>query len=192
MPAPETTIPGVPEGGKKPTNSKPLVAKKENVEQVIKDVLALHTEAAKDRLNYEGMWMLCQAFYEGQQYVKWRETERRLLTDEKVPPWRVRVVHNRIRPTIDQVVAILSSDQPILSTRPASNDFEDTNTAEVTSAILAFLKNQLKFLDLDRMVKRWKAICGTCAIEAIWDPNAGEILPVPATDPVTGQPVFDP
>lgn len=190
-PPPGSTF-GAPEAPPKKAPSKPLVASKGDDEQILKDVMALHSDAAKDRLNYEGMWSLCQAFYEGQQYVKWQETSRTLSKDDKVPPWRVRVTHNRIRPTIDQVVSILSADQPILSTRPASGDFEDQGTAEITSGLLTYLKDHLRFLDVDRIVKKWKAICGTAAIEVVWDPEAGEVLPVPATDPITGQPVFGP
>ena len=89
-------------------------------EKVSSEVQNFYDEAYKDRLPWEGSWLEWLAFYQGEPYVKYSPEQNKVVPDNRVAPWRRRIKENRIRTTVDQMVAMLTAEPVMLAARPAS------------------------------------------------------------------------
>lgn len=182
----------LPPEDKAPEKRKPLLSPPGD-EKVASECQNFFDEAYKDRLPWEGSWLEWLAFYQGQPYVKYSPQQNKVIPDTRVAPWRRRIAENKIRTTIDQMVSMLTAEPVMLAARPASGDFDDVNKAEIASAILRYLHEDLDWSRLDIIVRTWKAIIGHCGIEVEWDPSVGPFDAVPALGPDgTMGPLVDP
>ena len=169
-------------------------------EEVCATVTRLFDAGYSDRRQWEGSWLEWLAFYHGQQYVVYSPEQNKVVPDKRVPPWRARITENRIRTTMDQVVAIQTGEPVMLACRPSSQDFDDVNRADIGSALLRHFHEVYDFDGLDCILKTWKGIIGHAALEVEWNPSGGkyEAVPtvgedgsiVPMTDPETGETIY--
>jgi len=89
--------------------------------EIISWVAKVYEEARRERQKIERQWYLNLAFYFGQQNVSGMSTATNgfQLRVPNAPPWRVRMVINKIRPIIRAETAKLVSQKPIFTVVPA-------------------------------------------------------------------------
>lgn len=153
------------------------------------DIDDLFEKAWKARSLYDAWWTRYVAFVENQQYL--RSTRYgSLVPDNRVPTGKTRITVNLMKPTLQQMVSIMTTEKPQLTAAPASQDSKDKNRADCSTQVLKKLQQPswLDFPGKDRLQKRWKAITGTCAIVPEWNPDAGPVVKKIVPNPVTGEP----
>lgn len=123
------------------------------------------------RSQIERQWYLNMAFYYGRQNVvpkKIAGVGNRLITPP-APPWRVRLVINKIRPIIRKEVARLTSQKPSASVIPSSSEDADLFAAQAGEQIW---ESMYYNKDLKAVIKEavwWMLVCGTGYIKTYWD-----------------------
>jgi hypothetical protein len=127
------------------------------------------------RLTYEREWYENLAFFFGKQYVQWAnkvaDSGLMRLIEPPMPPWRVRLISNKIRPVIRKELAKVTKEKPQPFVIPASTDDDDLAAARAGEAIFEHVTRELKF---DRTIRRtqfWTLLCGTAFIKDWYDPT---------------------
>jgi hypothetical protein len=133
-----------------------------------------YVEAKKERQMIEKQWYLNLAFYFGKQNVSFLSTVSQgfQLRTPNAPPWRVRMVVNRIRPTIRHECAKLVSQKPIFTVVPATTEDEDQAAARVGEQIFKAVYDEK---DLDYVLHQaawWASLTGSGIIKSYWDGKA--------------------
>lgn len=133
-----------------------------------------YTKCRNARMPFERQWYLNLAFAAGRQYVSPIEVpgEGFRLTAPKSPPWRVRLVVNKVRTAVRTQTAKLTSNKPIATVAPATNEDEDWSAAQTGEQLL-----KAKFLDTNfnktfRSWIWWGTIAGNSYLKQYWDPMA--------------------
>lgn len=130
-----------------------------------------YQEMKSGRTQFERQWYLNLSFYFGKQNVVYRNVPGaggRLLVPP-APPWRVRMVVNKIRPIVRRTQAKLTSQKPSASIVPASADDADLFAANAGEQIW---ESMYASKDLKQVLKRavwWQIVCGTGYIKTYWD-----------------------
>jgi hypothetical protein len=130
----------------------------------------------QSRNNIEDQWYLNLAFYFGNQYVKKANLgsiagPTRFMTPQ-APPWRVRLVVNRVRPIIRTEIAKLTAQRPTAFVVPASGEEQDKAAARAAEQIW---NSAYRDLGIHKMLRRtlwWGVICGNAFLKEYWDPSA--------------------
>lgn len=133
-------------------------------------------EARQSRMKYERKWYENLAFYFGRQYVQWTNnavsaTSISRLHEPPAPPWRVRLVSNKIKPVIRKELAKITKEKPQPYVIPASTDDDDLAAARAGEAIFDHLTRELQFDKVMRQMLFWELICGTAFIKDWYDPK---------------------
>lgn len=130
-------------------------------------------ECKQGRLTYEREWYENLAFYFGKQYVQWTnkvaDPGLQRMIEPTVPPWRVRMISNKIKPMIRKELAKVTKEKPQPFVIPASTDDDDLAAARAGEAIFEHLTRELHF---DRILTRtqfWTSLCGTAFIKDWYD-----------------------
>lgn len=134
---------------------------------------------AKDgRANIERQWYLNLSMYFGKQYLSFINDSNlpgningKLVTPP-APPWRTRLVSNKIRPIIRTELARVTSQKPNASVVPASSDDADLFAAQAGEQIWESFWANEKGQSTFRRAMWWTLICGSGFIKDWWDPNA--------------------
>ena len=130
------------------------------------------------RSSIERQWYVNLAFYFGKQYVNFINTSSNAsgnnfrLTVPSAPPWRVRMVSNKIRPIIRTELAKVTAQKPNATVYPASNDDRDIFAARAGEQIYDSLYRRKKMKNILRRSMFWTLICGNGYIKDWWDPSA--------------------
>lgn len=130
------------------------------------------------RITTERQWYLNLAFYFGRQYVQFLgaglggNSSIKLITP-KAPPWRVRLVVNRVRPIIRTEIAKLTAQRPTAYVVPASGEDQDKAAAKAAEQIWNAAYRDLEVHKLVRRSLWWGTICGNAYIKSYWD-QSGE------------------
>jgi hypothetical protein len=136
-----------------------------------------YREGRSARVANERQWYLNLAFYAGRQNVEFfRQRTSQLgaqLRVPEAPPWRVRLVINRIRPVVRKEIAKLTSQKPQFVAVPATSDDSDLAASRAAEQLLDSMWNDLKLARTVRQAIWWEAICGTSFLKDWWDPNCG-------------------
>jgi hypothetical protein len=147
------------------------------------------------RSSIERQWYINLSFYFGKQYVNLVSTSSnasgnnfRLYTPQ-APPWRVRMVANKVRPIIRTELAKVTAQKPNATVYPASNDDRDIFAARAGEQIYDSLYRRKKMKNVLRRAQFWNLICGNGYIKDWWDPTAfdpdgttpGDIMIAPET-----------
>jgi len=145
----------------------------------------------QNRARIERIWYLNLAFYRGRQNIAFINAPTvsngfRLLTPP-APPWRVRMVINKIRPVIRREVAKLTSQKPNFTVVPATNEDEDYYAAKAATQILDSVYDDYNIAKVNLSRQWWGSICGTSFIKCYWDRNKTAKQDGPP-NPVTGEP----
>ncbi len=134
------------------------------------------------RMPFERQWHINLAFYAGKQYLAPVNIAGAgfRLTSPKAPPWRVRMVINKIRTAARTECSKLTSSKPIPTVVPATTEDEDFAAARVAENILKAAFNTPDFDETLRSFVWWGVITGNSFLKSWWDPNAVDEL---AQDP---------
>lgn len=139
---------------------------------------------------FERQWYINLAFYQGKHYVAPIITAGTgfRLTAPKAPPWRVRIVINKIRMAMRTETAKLTSNKAIPIVVPATGEDEDASAARVAEAILKAEFNTAEFDKTFHSYIWWGALMGVSYLKSYW--NANEV-DEDAQKPPIPNPVFD-
>lgn len=136
-----------------------------------------YTTMKQNRARQERIWYTNLAFFRGRQNISVINTPLtsagggfRLLTPP-APPWRVRLVINKIRPVIRREIAKLTAQKPSFVVAPATNEDEDYNAAKAGTQILDSIYDDYEIAKVNKSRQWWGSICGTSFIKCYWDKN---------------------
>jgi len=134
-----------------------------------------YTVLKQNRSRIERIWYINLAFYRGRQNIAMINTPIgvngfRLLTPP-APPWRVRLVINKIRGTIRREIAKCTAQRPSFVVAPATNEDEDFYAARAATQILDSIYDDYKIGMVNLKRQWWGSICGTSFIKCYWDKN---------------------
>lgn len=130
------------------------------------------TRAKKVRLQFERQWYVNLAFYFGRQYVQWATTslgDWNRLYEPRVPPWRVRLISNKIRPIVRAELAKVTKEKPRGFVIPSTADDADLAAARAGEAITEHLWRDLLLFKQIRRSEFWTLICGTSFMKDWYD-----------------------
>jgi hypothetical protein len=124
------------------------------------------------RVPFERQWYINIAFNAGKQYVSPVDVPSYgfRLTTPKAPPWRVRLVINRIRTVVRTECSKLTTSKPIPVVMPLTNENEDFSAAAVGEQILKTEFANAQFESDYRSWVWWGVVCGTAFLKQYWDP----------------------
>lgn len=148
------------------------------------------------RTAFERQWYLNLAFCAGKQYVSPIDvpTQGFRLTSPKAPPWRVRVVVNKIRTAVRTECSKLTTSKPIPTVRPATNEDEDFSAAAVGEQLIRAEFATASFEEEYRSWIWWGVVCGNSFIKQYYDSSKldhnSKVMPEPPTFP-NGSPIPD-
>jgi len=128
-----------------------------------------------ERTIFEREWFGNLAFYFGQQWVQWLRTGTNVYAELKVPvapPWRVRLVSNKIKPMVRKELARLTKERPTGAVIPASTEDKDIMAAASAEQIREHLWRELKMNRLLRRTLFWTVLTGNGYVKDYWDPSA--------------------
>lgn len=117
---------------------------------------------------YEKDWYLNLAFFAGKQYVQWTKTSTlstSSLVEPAAPRYRVRLVANKIKPSIRTELTKLTKEEPIFYAPPATSEPKDVAAAKAAEIIADFLMDSLSFNRVRRRATFWMLMCGTSFIK---------------------------
>ena len=125
------------------------------------------------RLQFEREWYMNMAFYFGKQWVQWTPGIQgySTLKTPAAPPWRVRLISNKVRPIIRGELAKLTKEDPQAFVIPASSDDEDLMAAKAGEQIFEYHWRELGFNKQLRRALFWTALTGTGFLKDWWDPS---------------------
>lgn len=143
------------------------------------------TKCKNARQPFERQWHLNIAFYNGRQYVAPLTVAGQgfRLTVPKSPPWRVRLVINKIRTAVRTEASKLTSSKPIPVVIPATTEDEDFSAARVAEQIL---KSEFNTYDFDSTIKSWVwwgVVTGNAFLKQYWDASAIDETSQPPPQP---------
>lgn len=130
-----------------------------------------YEEMKSSRSQFERQWYMNLSFFFGKQNVVYRNVAGsggRLLVPP-APPWRVRMVINKIRPIVRRTQAKLTSQKPSATVIPASSDDADLFAAQAGEQIW---ESMYASNDIKQVLKEavwWQIVCGTGYIKTYWD-----------------------
>jgi len=125
------------------------------------------------RRSIERQWYINLAFYFGKQNIAVAATNASpigfRLTVPKAPPWRVRLVVNKVRSIIRTELAKIVAQRPRFYVVPQSTEDEDLTAARVGEQIFDSVYSSKKIKTIVRRAEWWASICGTGFIKDYWD-----------------------
>ncbi len=142
--------------------------------EIISWVAKVYEEARRERQKLERQWYLNLAFYFGQQNVSGMSTATNgfQLRVPNAPPWRVRMVINKIRPIIRAETAKLVSQKPIFTVVPATTEDEDQAAARVGEQIFTAIYEEKEIDYILHQVAFWASLTGSGFMKSYWDSTA--------------------
>lgn len=172
------------------TNPLAAVALQRLEQELLAWTMTQYAAARTARATSEQSWYINQAFYEGKQNMRILSATgtpgNYILQTPKAPPWRVRLVVNKIRPIIRTEVAKLTSNKPSAVVIPATAEESDVMAARVAEQIWDACYRDHNIDEVLKDLAWWGTICGTAFVKTFWDPNkAGQKgdITVEAVDP---------
>lgn len=159
----------------KPTFLESRKTKKDN-EALVSWILSSYKKAKENRVTTERQWYLNLAFFFGRQNVVVASvsnsgTTTYRLTVPKAPPWRVRAIHNKIRPLIRKELAKWTSQKPTVYVMPASTDDDEISAALAAEHIWESVYRRKNVQAILKRAAFWAAVCGTGFVKDYWNPN---------------------
>lgn len=136
------------------------------------------------RAQLERQWYINLAYYLGLQYYEWMQGPggSGKLFLPPAPPYRVRLVCNRIQPIVRGMVARFLKQKPTWQTAPATDQHEDEMRSEISTKLL---QSAWKVRGFDTTLIEWLTwvgVTGNGFIRASWDPTEGPALQIGPDD----------
>ena len=129
-----------------------------------------------DRWYFELQWVLNSNFVAGHQHCDINTRSKRI---EKIEPefdWLENGVYNRIAPIFDTRLASLRNVKFAMTVRPATAELDDLGKADISTDLLRFTQNKLKWDDLKNRLYNWSELTGSAFLLSYWDPSAGKTI----------------
>lgn len=157
-------------------NGKPKQVKELDREEVLSWVKSQYKRAKDNRSKVERQWYLNMAFYAGQQNTRIMNSAASAsgfqLVVPPAPPYRVRLVVNRIRPMVRTTVAKITSQKPRFTVVPATSEDNDQASARVAEQVFDSMYASKNIKRILRRASWWTVVCGTSYVKTYWDPDA--------------------
>lgn len=137
---------------------------------------SLFESCRQERQRFERQWFMNMAFFFGRHYVQWLGGTPDLqsfarLHEPKAPPWRVRLVINKMRLIIRKELAKVTKETPRGYVIPSSTDDEDLAAARAGDALYEFFWRDLGLSTIERRAIFWTLLCGTAFMKDWFDPD---------------------
>lgn len=132
-------------------------------------------KARDERIRFEREWYINIAFYFGEQWVQWHKTNSNTYADlrvPKAPPWRVRLVSNKIKPIIRKEIAKLTAERPRGIIVPSSPDDHDILAASAGEDVQKYLWRELQGNHILRRCIFWMCVTGNGFAKDWYDPRS--------------------
>jgi hypothetical protein len=133
------------------------------------------SKAKEYRQQFENQWYMNLAFYFGRHYLQWNVSNGTAavarMFEPPAPPWRVRLVVNKIRAYTRKEMAKLTKENPTGFVVPQSSDDEDILAAQAGDHLAEFFWRELQ---VDLQIRRavfWMSLTGTGFLKDGYDPN---------------------
>jgi len=134
-------------------------------------------KSARTRVELD--WYVNLAFFFGKQNVvplsNYVAAQSTRLFIPPAPYYRVRLVINKIRPTIMKELAKLTSQRPTVSVIPSSTEDKDIMAAQAGDQIWDALYRRRDFATVLERALWWSSITGTGYIKCYWDEKAIDV-----------------
>ena len=139
-------------------------------------VNGLFNTAKQERQRFERQWFINMAFYFGRHYVQWIGGTPDLqsfakLHEPKAPPWRVRMVINKVRIAIRKELSKVTKENPRGYVIPSSTDDDDLAAARAGDALYSFFWRDLHLSTVERRAMFWTLLCGSAFMKDWYDPE---------------------
>ena len=172
MMLPASTSPTTPTGSVNPLAQ---LSRQKDDKKLLAWTMEKFNQAKNERSKTEQQWYLNLAFYFGKQNIAVinsaaSSTSFQLVTPS-APPWRVRMVINKIRPIVRHELARLTSQKPIFTVIPNSTEDDDYSAARVGEQIFRAVYSDKQVSRELRRAAWWQIITGTGIIKNYWDPT---------------------
>lgn len=130
-----------------------------------------------DRQSLERQWYTNMAFYYGKQNIQVLTTTSATgnnfrLHTPAAPPWRVRLISNKIRPMIRTELSKVTAQKPTAMAIPASDDDKDIFAARAAEQVWEATYQRKRVKQVMRRAMYWTLITGTGFTKHWWDPSA--------------------
>jgi hypothetical protein len=128
-----------------------------------------------ERLPLELQWQLNSNFYDGNQYCDINPACNEIMQYPRCYEWEQREIFNRIAPLIETRVANLKKINYSMTVEPATNETDDYQKAQVSTAILRHTQGRGGFNMKKDSLILWNELCGSCFWLTWWDSTKGEV-----------------
>ena len=139
-------------------------------------VTSAHSRMRNSRRQQERQWYINLAFVKGKQNIAVTTSDASALgfqlVTPKAPPWRVRMVVNKIRVAVRTETSKLTSNKPIPVVMPATTEDEDYAAARVGEQILKSRFQSGEFDNTIRSFAWWGSVTGNSFLKSFWDMGA--------------------
>ena len=141
--------------------------------KLLEKVNKYQKECRSARLQFERQWYINMAFYFGKQWAQWTPGVEGFSTlrTPPAPPWRVRLISNKIRPIIRAELAKMTKENPQAYVIPSSSDDEDLLAARAGEQIFEYHWRELSFNRRLRQTLFWLTMTGNGFMKDWYDPR---------------------
>jgi hypothetical protein len=145
--------------------------------QVVDFVQQTYNRRDTYRGQREKQWYLNVGQYLGYQYHTF-DGRTGSLSLPSAPPYRVRLVCNRLQGVSRKVVSKALRSRPVWTVVPATGERDDVNSARIAQKLLQYY---WRYLNMDRVMVdlfTWVSTTGNGFLRVYWDPDKGEELDI--------------
>jgi len=163
------------DSGFNPMKALERIRQKNREPETVKYLESLFERAKTARWRFESQWVVNLSYYFGKQWITWingTSPDIARLYEPQAPPWRVRLVVNRIRPAIRREMSKVMKEKPTAYVIPSTTDDSDVAAAKAGEAIFEHQWRTLKMKKHMWIAQFWRACTGTGFIKDWWDPSA--------------------
>lgn len=146
--------------------------------QLVSWAMEQYKRIKNDRNALERQWYTNMAFYFGKQNIQMLTTTTSAggnnfrLHTPSAPPWRVRLVSNKIRPMLRTELAKVTAQKPTAMVIPSSDDDKDIFAARAGEQLWEATYQRKRIKSIMRRAMYWTLITGTGYTKHWWDPEA--------------------
>jgi len=168
-------------GKEKKYSPLPNKNKKAEVASLVQDLVQ---QSRAVRRWEEGNWFIDTKYLLGDQWVTWDPRSLSLNVRAK-KPWRIRQTINHLRPAVEIILNVITSNKPKLQCVPGSTEPSDRQSARACDKLLQYLWKSQEMDELLDEALMWMLVSGRGFLRVSWNPDAGKDVIVPDFDQLT-------